>query len=185
MKRFLVRAGFCPEKKYCPRDYITKNFVGGNTGNLFFAYGVMNVLKTADIEIEQTYKYRWTKEEAAFINEHYSAFILPLADGFRPDFIEYLDGFTELINTLSIPVYVIGVGLRAPYEPDFRNSFVFDEAVKQFVKAVLNHSSVVGLRGNITGHYLKKLGFREETDFTPIGCPSLYTYGDGIKIRGG
>lgn len=51
------------------------------------------------------------------------------------------------------------------------NSFPFDEDVKEFIKAVLDRSAKVGIRGEITASYLKRLGFREEIDFTVMGCP--------------
>lgn len=183
MKKILVRAGFDPHKTYNPYDYITKGFVGNNSGNLLFAYGVLNILNTEETIIEQTYKCNWSDKEAEYINDNYSAFILPMADGFRQNFIPILNGFTALINRLKIPVIVIGVGYRTSYEPDFSTNRELDEAVTNFVKAVLNHSTQLGLRGEITGKYLKKLGFRPEVDYTPIGCPSLYTYGNAIHTK--
>ncbi|MGN0180992.1 MAG: polysaccharide pyruvyl transferase family protein, partial [Candidatus Ornithomonoglobus sp.] len=150
MKRYLVRAGFNPLKTYTPYDLLRNNFIGDNSGNLFFAYGVMNVLRTEDTEIEQTYKWRFTAEDAAIINERYDAVVLPMADAFREPFINALKGYTDLINRLTIPVVVIGIGLRAPYEPGLNNKFIFDEAAKEFVKAVLDHSAMLGLRGEIT-----------------------------------
>ena len=44
MKRYLVRAGFDPTKHYRPRDLLKRDYIGGNSGNMMFAYGVMNVL---------------------------------------------------------------------------------------------------------------------------------------------
>ncbi|MDO5396820.1 MAG: polysaccharide pyruvyl transferase family protein, partial [bacterium] len=183
MKRYLVRAGFDPLKTYNPDDCVCKSFVGDNTGNLFFAYGVMNALFTEETEIEQTYKWKWTDEEADLINEKFDAFILPMADGFRIDFMEYLSGITNLVNRLTIPVVVIGVGLRAPYEPDMSSGFPFDEIVTDFVKAILEHSAIIGLRGEITYKYLEKLSFKGDRDFTVIGCPSLYTYGNNLHTK--
>lgn len=178
MKRYLIRAGFDPKKTIDPMYYTQNSFVGGNSGNLAFAYGVMNVLKTDDTEFDVTYNVSWTDKEAEEIDEKYDAVIFPMADGFRKDFVYILNGMTDLINRIKIPVIVIGVGLRSSYEPVFDNSF--DEDVKRFVKAVLNHSAMLGLRGEITGEYLKRLGFSEDVDYTPIGCPSLYMYGNSI-----
>ena len=46
---------------------------------------------------------------------------------------------------------------------------------------VLDHSALIGLRGQLTGDYLKNLGFVPEKDFTVIGCPSMYM-NEEIKI---
>ncbi|WP_047596347.1 polysaccharide pyruvyl transferase family protein, partial [Salmonella enterica] len=81
---------------------------------------------------------------------------------------------TQLIRKLKIPVIVTGVGLRANYEPQLDEGFSFDEDVTNFVKAVLEKSAQIGVRGQITADYLKKLGFNAELDFRVIGCPSLY-----------
>ena len=183
MKKYLIRAGFDPTKKYTAKDYLlnARHIIGDNSGNLLYAYGVMNVLKTPEVEFDCLYevdKPELSDEEVSLINETYDAFIVPMADAFREAYIRQLIWYTKLINRLKIPVVVIGIGVRAPYEPDFESSFEFDEAARDFVSSVLNHSSILGLRGELTGKYLKKLGFKEETHFTAIGCPSLYTYGD-------
>lgn len=78
---------------------------------------------------------------------------------------------------------MIGVGLRAPFEPKLNEGFEFDEDVKAFVSAVLEKSSTIGLRGEITSKYLTRLGFREGIDHTVIGCPSMYAFGRELNIR--
>ena len=70
-----------------------------------------------------------------------------------------------------------GVGLRAKYEPDPAFFYPFNDNVKRFVGEVLDHSAMLGLRGEITADYLKKLGFVPERDYTVIGCPSMYMHG--------
>jgi len=148
-----------------------------------FAYGVMNALKTEDTELDFNYNWSFTDQEIANINEKYDAYILPLADAFRPGFQRQMKGLTDAINKLKIPVVVIGVAVRADYEPDFNSGFEFDDLAYQFTKSVLDKGTVVGVRGEITARYLSHLGFIPERDFTPIGCPSLYTYGLATKTR--
>ena len=180
----LVRAGFCPIQEYSPIDFIMRNLVGDNLGNMLFAYGVMNMLWTKNTSIAQIYdKLHYTDEDINVINSNYDAFVMPMADAFRPTFIPQLKSYTSLIQKLKIPVIVIGIGLRTTYEPKFCINTDLDNAVCQFVKSVLDHSSKLGLRGEITGTYLKKLGFKEERDYIPIGCPSLYTYGNNIATK--
>lgn len=80
---------------------------------------------------------------------------MPLADAFREDFRPVLRNYTQLIRKLKIPVVVTGVGLRANYEPQLDEGFTFDEDVTNFVKAVLEKSAQIGVRGQITADYLK------------------------------
>lgn len=184
MRKYLIRSGFDIKKKNTIKDALYGRLIAGNSGNLMYAYGIMNVLTTEDSQVDSTfYKLEWSDGEIDMINSQYDAFILPLADAFRDDFVIYLDKYTEFIKKLKIPCIVIGVGLRAPIDVDLSVDFGFDNSVYEFVKAVLDHSEKLGLRGDITGAYLKKLGFCPERDFTSIGCPSLYMYGDTVHTR--
>ena len=126
---------------------------------------------------------RWTGKDIDRINETYDAYVVPLADAFRDDFANKLNNYANLFRKLKIPCYVIGVGLRAPYEPQISSGYAFDESVKNFVSAALERSAMIGLRGEITGAYLESLGFRPEKDFTVIGCPSMYTFGRQLHQR--
>lgn len=184
MDKILVRGGADPFKRYLPRDLLIKDSLGGNSGNLMFSYGTMNILSTSKtVCVSTLYKKKWSAAEIEEINQSYSAFVLPLADAFRAGFIGELNSYTDLISKLKIPCVVNGVGLRAKYDPDPAFSFPFNDDVKRFVRAVLDHSAMLGLRGEITGDYLKKLGFVPERDFTAIGCPSMYMHGS-LKENG-
>ena len=185
MKRYLIRAGFDPytKKKIDPDDDMWQSYVGGNSGNLMFAYGVMNVMQTESTELEFTYKWSFSDKEIEEINAKFDAFIIPMADAFRVRWQKQLSALTDAIEKMKIPVIIIGIAVRADYEPDFSNGFEFDNCAKRFVNAVRKKGTVIGVRGEITGDYLKHLGFKEEIDFTPIGCPSLYTYGSATKTR--
>jgi hypothetical protein len=88
-----------------------------------------------------------------------------------------------MVKKLTIPCVVTSVGLRSTYEPDFSVPFDFDNDVKEFVSAVLEKSSIIGVRGEITGKYLSRLGFKEDTDYMVTGCPSMYTNGSSLPIR--
>jgi hypothetical protein len=152
--------------------------IGGNCGNLLFINAVVRALMTDEhTEFYPTY-YRadFSQAEIEFANETFDGFILPMADAFRDDNIQYLEGLTRFIERLKIPCYVIGVGLRAPYEPDLMKKRKSDSTVFNFVKAVLDHSTMIGVRGEVTGEYLNKLGFKQEKDYTVIGCPSVSVF---------
>lgn len=184
MRNILIRSGISPLDTFDAAEMIINNSIGGNVGNLIYAYSVYRNLMTENTNIiPDYYNTDPSPKRAAEINEKYDAYVIPLADAFRPSFVPTLKRYTKLIKQLKIPVYVVGVGLRAPFEPDIDEGFPFDEDVKEFIKAVLEKSSIVGLRGEITSKYLTKLGFREGVDHTVIGCPSMYTFGPNLKIR--
>ncbi|MDK2809147.1 MAG: hypothetical protein PWP24_1884 [Clostridiales bacterium] len=183
MKNLLIRAGISPLDEFDAAYMLTHNSIGDNVGNLIYAYSVFKSLMTDEVESITPNYYKSLQGKAEEINEKYDAFIIPLADAFRADFMPEMRRMTELIKQLKIPCIIIGVGLRAPFEPGEKMSYPFDEDIRDFIKAVLDKSSMVGVRGEYTSAYLKALGFREEIDHTVIGCPSMYTNGSDMKIR--
>lgn len=182
MKRYLIRSGIAPTEIKKPEEMINKNSIGGNVGNLIYAYSIYRNLMTEDVEIVPD-RYRINEKDADMINKYYDAYIIPLADAFRETFVGSLKNYTKLIGKLTIPVIVIGVGVKAPINKRIKDGFSFDKEVKDFVKAVLKRSNIIGVRGQITADYLNYLGFIEGVDHTVIGCPSMYTFGRELKIR--
>jgi len=182
MKNILMRSGMSPMDTFDASHIILNNSIGGNVGNLIYAYSVFRTLMTEETTITPDY-YKIDPNKADEINEKYDCYIIPLADAFRQQFVPELRRYTKLIKKLKIPVVVIGVGLRAPFEPKLNEGFPFDEDVKAFVSAVLEKSNMIGLRGEITSKYLTGLGFREDVDHTVIGCPSMYAFGRELNIR--
>lgn len=182
MKKFLIRAGINPHDYRKPQDLIERDFIGTNSGNLLYAHSIFRNLTTENSQLVAD-NYSLDINKVKFINENYDGYILALADAFRPSFIWQLKQMTKIIEKLTIPVYLIGVGLRAPYNVVKEDLyFDFDEDVKAFVKAILKKSNIIGVRGNITAQYLNNLGFKQEIDHTVIGCPSMYTFGHNLKI---
>lgn len=55
------------------------------------------------------------------------------------------------------------------------NKYDFDDLVKEFCGAVASKSACIGVRGEITYEYLKRLGFGSVTRI--IGCPSMFMFG--------
>lgn len=186
--KYLVCSGVEFKADPSINDILTiKSEVGGNVGNLLFIQAVTESLyKTGEEVFTATvYQSVFSDEEIDKINNEYDAFILPLADAFRDDNILQLKNYAKTISKLRIPCVVIGVGLRAEYDADINIPRNFDEAAKEFICAVLEKSSCVGLRGEVTGLYLKRLGFTEGRDYMVIGCPSMCmaALGKGIKIN--
>ena len=184
MKKILIRAGMSPIKDTSVEEIIHFNRIGDNVGNLVYLYSIFRALMTdEDVEIVPT-NYLVSKLDVDEINENYDCFVIPLADALRNSFADEMKRMTALINKLTIPCYLIGIGVRAPY--DYKSwglAFDQDEVAYNFFKAVLNKSAMVGLRGEITADYVKKLGFVPEVDFTVIGCPSFYTYGENLNLK--
>lgn len=184
MKNIYIRAGMSPFENFPAEKILLNNSIGTNVGNFLYVYGILRNITQADTVITPNhYKSNYTDAEIDEINQTQDIFIIPLADAFRNDFVNSLNAMTNLVKKLTIPCVIIGVGLRAPFEPDFSTPYDFDEAVKSFVSAVLDKSSMVGVRGEITSAYLSHLGFREGTDHMAIGCPSMYTAGPTLTIR--
>lgn len=183
MKNILIRAGVSPLDNFDARYMLNHNSIGENVGNLIYAYSIFKTLMTDSVDKITPNYYASLQGRAAEINETYDAFVIPLADAFRAEFMPEMRRMTALIKELTIPCIIVGVGLRAPFEPGEKMSYSFDEDIRDFIKAVLEKSSIVGVRGEYTSAYLKNLGFREEIDHTVIGCPSMYTNGPEMKIR--
>lgn len=184
MKNIYIRAGMSPFESFTAEKILLNNSIGTNVGNFLYVYGILRNITQADSVITPNhYKSSYSDAEIDKINQTQDIFIIPLADAFRNDFVGSLKAMTKLVKKLTIPCVIIGVGLRAPFEPDFSTPYNFDGAVKEFVSAVLEKSSMVGVRGEITSAYLTHLGFREGTDHMAIGCPSMYTVGPQLNIR--
>lgn len=183
MKKILMRGGVHPSVSKNVEDVLKQDFIGGNSGNLIFAHGLVRNLTTDNTIVEMD-DYRAELLQPEFINENYEAFVIPLADAFRPDFEEKLKRLTAFIKKLNIPVHLVGAGLKMKFDATKEELyFPHDNTVKAFISAVLEKSNMVGLRGNITAQYLTNLGFKEGRDHMAIGCPSMYTYGENLKIR--
>lgn len=178
-----MRSAMNPLDNPTAEQVITRNLIGGNVGNMLFAYSVMRTLMREDSKIDtiKTLK-EFSDEEVEKINSEYDCFVLPLANAFRKQFIRELEYLISLIKRLKIPVYVIGVGVQAGVNETFEGTFEFDDVSKRFCKEVLKKSQIIGVRGEFTAEYLKKLGFKEGTDFTVIGCPSMYIHGNELPL---
>lgn len=185
MSEIFIRAGLTPFDRVSPDDAIQRNILGNNSGNMIYAYGVFRALMTEGTHFTPNhYKYKFTDREAAEINEKYDMFVIPLANAFRDNFINEMDGLASLVRRLTIPSVVIGVGVNYPsLYPDVNEPQKFDDHVRSFLKAVLDKSALVGIRGEVTASYLKRLGFREGTHFRVIGCPSMYSFGEELAVR--
>ncbi|MFF7332954.1 polysaccharide pyruvyl transferase family protein [Streptomyces sp. NPDC090306] len=176
MKRILMRSGKSPFHAATTAEYLHQDLMGTNTGNLLFSDSAHKMLTTPNAEVTSNgIRTNPSAERAAQINEQYDAFVVPLANAFRPQFQASLDRLSTLIEQLTIPVVVFGVGAQVGAEYDTGVLDPMKDSVKRFARAVLDRSATMGVRGELTADYLNGLGFK---DVDIIGCPSMFLYGD-------
>ncbi|GAA4796323.1 polysaccharide pyruvyl transferase family protein [Streptomyces ziwulingensis] len=176
MKRILIRSGKSPFRVASPAEFIQQDLIGTNTGNLIFSDSAHKMLSAPDTEVTSNgIRTDPSARRAAEINERYDVFVVPLANAFRPTFQASLDRLSTLIEQLTIPVVVFGVGAQAPDDYDTGRLGPMELSVKRFASAVLERSASLGVRGELTARYLNDLGFK---DVDIIGCPSMFLYGE-------
>lgn len=178
-KRILLRSGKSPYDVLSVEEALHRDVIATNSGNLIFSDAAHKILETPHTEVVSN-EMRTEVAAAARINEEYDAFVVPLANAFRPSFEPGLKRLTRLIGRLKIPVVVLGVGAQTGlnYNPDRLKPM--EPSVRAFVSAVLDHSASIGVRGEFTEKYLKDMGFR---DVEVIGCPSLFMYGKELVVQ--
>ena len=70
-----------------------------------------------------------------------------LANAFRASYLDTLDALSNLIEQLTVPVTVVGVGSQASLDGVSKSADRVKPATTRFVRAVLNRSSSIGVRG--------------------------------------
>jgi hypothetical protein len=178
VKRILIRSGKSPLQVATPAEFVHRDLIGTNTGNLLFSDSAHKMLSLPDTEVTSNgIRTDLSAKRAAEINEQYDVFVVPLANAFRPTFQASLDRLSTLIEQLTIPVVVFGVGAQAPADYDTGWLKPMESSVKRFATAVLDRSASIGVRGELTAGYLMGLGF-DAVDI--IGCPSMFLYGEAF-----
>ncbi|CAN5412754.1 polysaccharide pyruvyl transferase family protein [soil metagenome] len=185
MKRMLLRSGKDPFTPVSAEATLTQDVFNSNAGNYLFQHAIWKALATPDFELVSngTLSERDAPQagDAARINEEFDSFVIPLANAFRPEFAQRLDNLTELLQDVTIPVTVIGVGAQTGLGLETEELASIADTVKAFVGAVLDRSASIGVRGEFTKTYLKSLGFPDES-IDIIGCPSLFLHGPDLHI---
>ena len=193
MNRILLRAPRDPFTPISPELGLAlydRGFWGRNAGNLVFTDAMHKLLSTPDAQITPN---SFLSERPGInqgyidrINEQFDVFVVPLANAFRKKFVGNLKRLTQVIEGLKIPVVVVGVGVeggvRSLDDPFPSPEGELREAVIAFVRAVLERSASIGVRGEFTQAYLAELGFGDEV-IDVVGCPSLFRYGPDLKIE--
>ncbi|MET7284584.1 polysaccharide pyruvyl transferase family protein [Streptomyces sp. NPDC005573] len=178
-KRVLLRSGKSPFDVLSVEDALHRDVIATNSGNLIFSDAAHKILQTPDTEVFSN-GIGTDVTAAARINEEYDAFVVPLANAFRPSFEGRLKRMTRLIRKLRIPVVVLGVGAQTGVGYDPARLKPMEESVRDFCSAVLERSASIGVRGEFTERYLRDMGF---SDVEVIGCPSMFLYGRRLDVR--
>ncbi|MFH9858227.1 polysaccharide pyruvyl transferase family protein [Streptomyces sp. NPDC017202] len=179
MKRILLRSGKSPFDVLPVEEALHRDVIATNSGNLIFSDAAHKILTTPDTEVVSN-SMRTEVAAAGRINEEYDAFVVPLANAFRPTFEPALQRLTRLIGKLRIPVVVLGVGAQAGLDQDPARLKAMEPTVRAFCSAVLERSASIGVRGEFTEKYLTDMGFR---DVEVIGCPSMFLHGDRLTVE--
>ncbi|MFF3498076.1 polysaccharide pyruvyl transferase family protein [Streptomyces sp. NPDC003247] len=179
MKRILLRSGKSPFDVIPVEEALHRDVIATNSGNLIFSDATHKILTTPDSEVFSN-GMRTDIGAAGRINDEYDAFVVPLANAFRPSFEAALQRLTRLIGKLKIPVVVVGVGAQTGVTYDPARLKAMEPTVRAFCSAVLNHSASIGVRGEFTEQYLNDMGFK---DVEVIGCPSMFLWGDTLTVE--
>ncbi|WP_405694897.1 polysaccharide pyruvyl transferase family protein [Streptomyces sp. NBC_01185] len=178
-KRILLRSGKSPFDVASLEQSLHRDVFATNAGNLIFSDAAHKILTTPRAEVLSN-GIRTDPSAADRINEEFDAFVVPLANAFRPTFERPLKRMTQLIKKLRIPVVVLGVGAQADLKYDAARLKPMEPTVREFVTEVLNRSASIGVRGEFTEQYLKNMGFR---DVEVIGCPSMFMNGETFTLE--
>jgi Polysaccharide pyruvyl transferase len=178
-KHVVLRSAKDPWDVLTPGQNLRRNRFGSNTGNLVFAHAAHRALSAHGVKVSSN-RFAISATEANRINDAADVFVVPLANAFRLSFRDTLVRLTEMIEQLTVPVVVLGVGAQGTFEGDTSRLASIDAEVKRFVGAVLDRSPSIGVRGEVTYDYLRRLGF---SDVDVIGCPAMYMWGADLAVR--
>lgn len=136
---------------------------GGNTGNVCFVDAVNEQLAYDD-EIS-CYKIDRYNDKAVFV--------LPASNWINVDGHVLRDIFLPLEN-IDVQLAVLGIGIQIELNASI-NDFIMELSKNndtiRALKILSEHSKYIGVRGNITGECLDRLGIH---NWKVIGCPSFY-----------
>ena len=179
--KILLRSRKDPFTPYSADRTYKHNTIGSNVGNLVFSHASHRILTRPDAEVSSI-RSSSSLRDPRVADREFDHFVIPLANAFRPGFHKFLDNLSEYIETLTIPVTVLGVGAQARLGGDTTKIDPMADSVRRFMRAVLDRSPSVGVRGEFTREYLADLGFGDE-HVEVVGCPSMFLRGPELTIR--
>ncbi|MFC5677298.1 polysaccharide pyruvyl transferase family protein [Aeromicrobium endophyticum] len=185
MTRLLIRSGKDPFTPVVAESTLTQDVFNSNSGNYLFQHSMWKTLSVdgAELVTNSTLSERVPPEpgDAARINDEFDHFVIPMANAFRREFEPRLARLAELLEGVTIPVTVTGIGAQAPHGHGIEALEPVNDTVKKFVGLVLDRSASIGVRGEFTRSYLLSLGFPDDA-IDVIGCPSLFLHGRDFRV---
>ncbi len=192
MSRILLRAGKDPFAVVPPElalELAPQGLWARNAGNMLFTDAMHRTLSVPGADVVAngllSERSRTGRAYAARVNEEFDHVVVPLANAFRSSFMDSLDRLTRMIERLTIPVTVVGVGVAGGVgsldHPLPQLSAHEVAIVRRFLRAVLDRSASIGVRGDFTRELLAGLGFGD-AHVDVVGCPSLYRDGADLQI---
>lgn len=185
MTEILLRASKEPWESVSASNVLKSNTIANNAGNLLFGQSVYRMLSAPDVSITPdryaSHRTQNASEYAAWINDTFDHFVIPLANAFRPAFRQALRRLTKVVRRLKVPVTVIGVGSQHKLNGGGTDEELGRD-VHAFMSAVLDRSASVGVRGERTAAFLASLGFGDN-QVDVIGCPSVFMNGHPRAIE--
>jgi hypothetical protein len=185
MTRLLIRSGKDPFTPVVAESTLTQDVFNSNSGNYLFQHSMWKTLSVdgAELVSNSTLSERVPPEpgDAARINDEFDHFVIPMANAFRREFEPRLARLAELLEGVTIPVTVTGIGAQAPHGHGIEALAPVNDTVKKFVGLVLDRSASIGVRGEFTRSYLLSLGFPDDA-IDVIGCPSLFLHGRDFRV---
>ena len=119
MPQILIRAHKNPFTVADADTTYRQNLIGNNTGNLVFSQAVYRLLSTPEAHLETS---GLVGSQRRAINSRFDHVVIPLANAFRLSYIERLDALSSLIEQLTIPVSVLGVGSQASLDGTYKHA---------------------------------------------------------------
>lgn len=198
-EQILVRSCQLPTANLDPLKSIS--FIGSNQGNLLYQFSTHRALVRDDVDVRTISYGKFGKgpveERAEWINSECDRLVLPLSSSFRLQNLKNLDAWADLVERLTVPVTVVGIGAQLRLQDVRDGSFVpsrvtgiaasaaeiaeHEAAARRFVASVLDRSESIGVRGDISKKYLEYLGFPGDR-IDIIGCPSLFMWGPDFRM---
>ena len=183
MGRILIRSAKDPFTAVAAETAAAQDLLPGDAGHLLVEHAVHKTLLTPGSEVVSNATLSEvslaTDRDCALANEEFDAFVLPLGDAFAPAFRERIQKLNGFIKGLKIPVVVVGVAAQADDDQGALDAIA--PVVKDFVSAVLDRSSSIGVGEEFTQSYLTGLGFPEGA-VDVVGCPSFFLHGPEFSL---
>jgi glycosyltransferase involved in cell wall biosynthesis len=162
--------------------------MGGNSGNNIFQFSLQSLLsnKSNDLIVNtEILKEGFNKNETyyEYLNSNFDSVVFSPANALANYAKEtILKRWVDNLKPIKIPIIAVGLGAQsdASYTYDFLSN-IKDEA-RIFIDMILISGGKIGTRGEFTSSCLDKLGYKNDADFSTIGCPSMFLGGNMLNI---